>query len=239
MSIHSRFILSLHRIYHYLLPPSCVLCGYLTHTPYNICHPCQHDLPILPNHCPQCARFVSIAKPCGECLTSPPAFDRTFTLFPYEFPIIQLIIQLKFQHQFSHAKALGELLTQAIQTNWYANQRLPDVIIPIPLHAKRLRERGFNQALEIAKPIAKTLAIPIDKTGVKRIKPTLAQSTLPAAERKQNMANAFILTRDYSGLSVAVVDDVITTGSTIRECCRMLKQAGAKHIDVWCCARRG
>lgn len=130
-------------------------------------------------------------------------------------------------------------MTDAIKNHWYADQPLPDLIIPIPLHSQRLHERGFNQALEIARPIAKNLAIPIDYQGIKRIKHTLAQSGLSAKARKQNISQAFAAFRDYSGLSIAVIDDVVTTSHTMMEFCRVLKNQGAAHITVWCCARNG
>jgi ComF family protein len=202
-------------------------------------------LPILPRNCRQCAQFLtSTSLPaqdlhCGSCLKTPPPFDATYALFPYFPPIIGLIRQLKFKHQLTHAKALAELLLQQIKTDWYKHKPLPDLLIPVPLHPYRLRERGFNQAIEIAKPIAKALDIPLDLHGMQRIKPTAVQSSLPAKERGRNMANAFALNRDYSALSVCLIDDVITTGHTISACARLLKQNGAKHIDVWCCARRG
>lgn len=243
ISKHARFISSLiDHLSYSLLPPTCLLCGSPTNCTSLICIRCQHDLPILPHLCPQCAQIISGPTHqdllCGQCLIHPPPFDRTYALFPYEFPIIQLIIQLKFQHQLSHAEALGKLLARSIQTKWYVNQSLPDKILPIPLHPTRLRQRGFNQALEIAKPISKALSIPIDRGSIQRIKSTAAQSTLPASARKQNIANAFKVHRDYSGLTLAVIDDVMTTGFTMAECCRMLKLHGAKRIDVWCCARR-
>lgn len=197
-------------------------------------------MPILPHSCPQCAQILpatSLETPCGQCLLNPPPFSATHACFAYEPPIIQLIIKLKFQHQLSYAQALGEMLIQALPT-WYAYKPLPDLIIPIPLHPRRLCERGFNQALEIAKPIAKTRGLTLDYQGVQRIKPTVAQSGLSAAERKRNIAHAFAVRRDYTGLTIAVIDDVITTGHTVRECCRVLKQSGAARIDVWCCARR-
>ena len=229
-------------IYNALLPPACNLCGYATRRSLNICSACQKDLPILSHTCPQCAQYLlqtgTKDYTCGACQSHPPPFDRTLALFPYVAPIIQLIIALKFQHQLSHAKLFGELLADKIQTFWYQHQPLPDVILPIPLHAKCLRERGFNQAVEIARPLAKTLSLPLDLHGVQRVKHTAAQSGLLADDRKRNIANAFAARRDYRGLTVAVVDDVITTGHTMTEFCRLLKQNGAKKIDVWCCARR-
>src|SRR5262249_26862055 len=135
------------------------------------------------------------------------------------------------------AKALGFLLVQKIQAVWYINSPLPQLIVPIPLHCARLRERGFNQALEIAKPIARSFNLPIDKTP-QRTKYTQAQSGLSAQARKQNVDYAFSFSRMYTGLSIAVIDDVVTTGHTVREFCKTLKQNGAEHITIWCCARR-
>lgn len=180
-----------------------------------------------------------MAQPlCGACLTSPPAFDKTHTLFPYRDPIMQLIIKLKFGGALSHAQTLGQLMAKKIRGEWYLNQALPDIIIPVPLHAKRLRERGFNQALEIARPISAQLNIPIDTKGVKRIRHTAAQSGLTAKERKQNIKNAFNVNGSYADLHIAIIDDVVTTGQTMRELCQTLKNNGCKRIDVWCCARR-
>ncbi|MBX3709848.1 MAG: ComF family protein [Gammaproteobacteria bacterium] len=231
------------QLYNKLLPLSCVLCGFATNTPCHICIKCRRELPILPHCCQQCGLFLpmlpNISLKCGACLARSPSFNLTYALFPYEPPIIQLITKLKFQQQLYYAKALGELLAEQIEMVWYANKPLPDLIIPVPLHPHRLRERGFNQTLEIIRPAAKKYRLPIDIHGIKRIKHTKAQSGLAASERKRNMTNAFQASRDYTNLTIAVIDDVITTGCTITEFCNILKQQGAKHIDVWCCARRG
>lgn len=172
-----------------LLPPTCLFCGYSTQLSLNICYNCQQELPILSHNCHRCAQFLpdsqSNTRTCGACLNNPPPFDRTFALFSYEPPIIKLIIALKFQQQLSHAKLLGDLLTQQIQQHWYRDKPLPNIILPIPLHPQRLRERGFNQALEIAKPIASKLGLPLDKHGVIRIKSTTPQSGLLASKRKR------------------------------------------------------
>lgn len=237
--------------YQWFLPTICILCSFPTKGMYNICYDCQQDLPILPQCCPQCAKFLRLSLEltiadssthglvCGSCLHSSPPFNHTYALFPYKPPIIQLIIQLKFYGKLNYAKAFGELFIQKIADTWYQNKRLPDVIIPIPLHPNRLRERGFNQVVEMAKPISNALGIPLDFTGIIRIKETQAQSGLPKAQRISNIANAFLVKKDYSGLQVAVMDDVITTGQTITEFCRLIKAKGAKSIHVWCCARRG
>lgn len=220
----------------FALPSACLLCD--KHTSLPICPACEKDLPTLGTSCTRCARILSTAAKvqCGACLQSPPPFDCTFALFPYEQPIIQLIAQLKFGHQLSCARALGKIFCQNMLNKWYVNAALPDLIIPIPLHPKRLRMRGFNQALEIAKEISKFFNIPIDHSTT-RIKATIAQSHLPASRRQKNVAHAFIFNRSYQDLTVAVMDDVITTSYTMNEFCGGLRKNGVKKIHVWCCAR--
>jgi len=204
--------------------------------PRNICQRCQIDLPRLANYCIHCAQIQSIAMPCGTCLNNPPPFNQTYAAFAYEPPVIGLILGLKFNHQLSHAALLGQLLSDQL-AQWYLKRPLPQLILPIPLHLDRLKARGFNQALEIARPISQSLCIPLDIQGARRIKPTLAQSSLSAPERQNNMQDAFQILRSYKGMRVAVIDDVITTTHTMRTFCKRLKQAGADHIDVWCVAR--
>lgn len=148
-----------------------------------------------------------------------------------------MISSLKFQHQLVYAQTLGELLVDKIKI-WYQSQTLPQLIIPVPLHLKRLRERGFNQALEIARPIAKHFSLPIDARSIKRHKQTEPQSVLPARLRTQNLNNAFSTSALFTGLTIAVIDDVITTGATITAFCKKIKQQGAAHIHVWCCAKQ-
>jgi ComF family protein len=227
----------------HLLPATCVLCGYTATN--NLCQACQRSLPILSQHCPRCAKFLtfqqtqSIPLLCGACQQHPPPFDHTFALFPYEFPIIQLITALKFQQKLSHGNALSKQFITNIEQLWYLNKPLPDLILPVPLHPKRLQERGFNQALEIAKPIARYFDLPIDTKGLQRTYHTAAQSGLSAEERKRNVLHAFTATRRFDGLTIALIDDVVTTGQTVIACCEKLKSNGAKSIHVWCAARRG
>lgn len=174
---------------------------------------------------------------CEACETLEPPYDTISALYLYQAPIMQLILELKFKHVLANARLLGELLAQKIKTDWYANQPLPDMILPIPLHFSRLKERGFNQAIEIARPIAKAIKRPLAYHFAQRIKPTSAQATLNLAERRQNIKQAFIIRENISNLHIAVIDDVITTGETIREFCKTLRQSNPRRIDVWCCAR--
>lgn len=232
---------SIKGIVEWLLPSKCILCGYAANNTVPLCKPCQHELPILPKHCEQCARFLTFSTflKCGACLHKPPEFNRTFALFPYESPIKSWITQLKFHHKLYYANALGKLMAHKIESCWYDKSTLPDLIIPVPLHTKRLQERGFNQSVEIARAIAKKLKIPVDYAGIKRIRYTQIQSGLPAHERKSNIDHAFSLSRNYNGLHIALIDDVMTTGHTVNECAKILKKNGAKMIDVWCAARNG
>jgi ComF family protein len=225
----------------WILPHTCLLCKGVSDRLQDLCKNCLLDLPILPHGCQLCANVLPATKNsliCGQCLQNKPYFDCTHALFLYQPPITQLILDLKFQHALANARLLGELLTEKIR-HWYQTKSLPSAIIPVPLHAERLKERGFNQAMEIARPIANALQIPLFAKDFLRKKHTIAQATLPAEQRKRNIRNAFLIKRDLKNQHIAVIDDVITTGNTINEFCRTLKKQGAGQIDVWCCARPG
>ena len=216
------------RLLDYLLPPVCLFCGFLTRTHRLICDDCEQELPSLKEQDYPCHLMQNNAVI--------PA-DRILSLFRYEPPIVQLLVKLKFHAALPHATLLSDLCLSRIKNDWYVNHPLPDLILPVPLHPIRLRERGFNQAVEIARPISQALAIPLELYHCTRSKHTAAQSGLGKAERAQNLKNAFTTSRRYDGLSIAVLDDVMTTGHTLSNLCKTLRQAGAKHIDVWCCAR--
>jgi len=226
----------------WLMPHVCILCRNITHRSQDLCLSCLEHLPIVKQSCPMCANILLSTHQnvlCGQCLKQKPPFDTTHALFLYQPPIPKLILDLKFHHALTHAKLLGELLTERILREWYQKKPLPTAIIPIPLHSARFKERGFNQAIEIARPIAKALKLPLLLHNAVRIKATIPQATLPARERKHNINNAFLIKKSFENQHIAVVDDVITTGNTIHEFCHLLKKHGAAKISVWCCARRG
>ena len=229
----------LRKIAAWLLPYTCLLCQHPANRYQDLCEPCKKDLPLLKNACVRCA--IPLDAPttanCGFCQQNPPPFDTAHALYSYEPPIGNLILALKFNQSLIHARVLGELMAEKIQSRWYQTKPLPTLIIPVPLHPKRLKERGFNQALEIARPIAKILQLPIKTAITRRIKHTDAQAALPAVARQNNIKNAFIVTGDLRGQHLAVIDDVMTTGHTMTEFCKTLKRNGAGAIDVWCCAR--
>ncbi len=232
----------LKKIYNWLLPHTCILCNQNAHRLQDLCQACLKDLPSLILACKRCARPLSFQERsliCDECLKNPPPFDHSYALYLYQPPVTKLIMDLKFREALVNAKIWGELLADKIQQDWYQLALLPEAIIPVPLHKNRLKERGFNQALEIARPIAKALHLPIEMALCQRVKATAAQATLPADQRAENIKRAFRITRFTNYRYVAVVDDVMTTGQTITELCLTLKRAGIKQIDVWCCARPG
>jgi len=221
-----------------IIPTYCVCCLSITRG-LPICQACIHELPWNESACYQCGLPIETRKKptlCGACITRTPPFNHTLALFAYQAPIIKFITQLKFNRELLYAKLLGNLLASQINTNRRYNS-LPECIIPVPLHRKRLRQRGFNQALEIAKPIAKKLLLPIDYKTCLRDKNTQPQSELPAKKRHQNVKNAFTLKKNFSASHVAIVDDVMTTGSTVKALSNTLKTHGVKHIEIWCCAR--
>jgi ComF family protein len=151
-------------------------------------------------------------------------------VFAYAFPVDKLVQALKFGEQLLLAPQLAGRLAQRIETR-------PDCIVAMPLHPARLRERGFNQSLELARRIAVKLGIPLLERACQRIRDTPPQSALPWKERGRNMRKAFACTGDLSGKHVAVVDDVMTSGASINELAEALRQAGAREVSAWVVAR--
>ena len=207
----------------------CLLCG-AESGPELLCPACIGELPALPESCPQCALPSRAAAVCGSCINRSPHFDATFALWRYEFPCDGLVQALKYRAQFALAGFFARSL---------ASRPLPevDVVLPMPLHAKRLAERGFNQALEIARGLARYRGTPIEPRGVLRVKNTPPQTELPYEDRAKNVRGAFRCELDLSGASVAVLDDVMTTGATLNELARVLKRAGARRVENFVIAR--
>lgn len=233
-NIHSRLHLT-------LMPPVCVLCGdpgtrddYL---PIDLCSPCQADLPRLVSACARCAEpltgNLAMEALCGQCQINPPAFNRCMAMLAYHPPVDHLIQSVKFNNRLELAQLLGHLmgrwLSRVLDTK-------PDVLLPVPLHKHRLRERGFNQATEIAKPVARQLGCSLDITSCRRTRTTAPQSELSRKDRINNMRGAFEIMKPVTG-HVAIIDDVMTTGSTAHELAKVLLKAGADSVDVWVCAR--
>ena len=207
----------------------CLLCGEESGREL-LCAACIAELPALPESCPRCALPSPVAAVCGSCLNHPPHFDATLALWRYEFPCDRLVQALKYRARLALAGFFARNL---------ASRPIPevDLIVPMPLHPKRLAERGFNQALEIARGLARNLGRPIAPRGVLRVKDTPPQTELPYEERAKNVRGAFLCKLDLSGVSVAVLDDVMTTGATLNELARVLKRAGATRVENLVIAR--
>lgn len=216
-----------------LMPPSsCLLCG-ASSRHQAFCDGCAGALPWLPGlHCPLCAMPTLDGGPCGDCLKAPPAFDATCAAFLYAGTLAQLIPAAKFGARWSILPALAQLMLPALEKH-----PRPDLIVPLPLHPLRLKERGFNQAQEIASPLARELKVPLENACLIRTRNTEHQARLSEKARKANMRRAFSTIADLDGKHVAIVDDVMTTGTSLDAAARALKQAGASRVDAWVLAR--
>ena len=212
-----------------LLAQDCLLCGGAG-TDGLVCRACRQDLPILGGGCPVCAEDSPGNAICGACLKSPPRFDGTLAPFVYAFPLDKLVQALKYQHRLAVAGFLAEAMLAGPRPQG-------DLIVPLPLSSTRLRERGFNQAAEIARPLARALGLPLDLDGFTRRLDTVAQATLPWKERRRNVRHAFECGRDLSGRTIIVVDDVMTSGATLDEFARTAKDHGALRVINWVAAR--
>lgn len=215
-----------------VLPQDCFLCGAESRDDL-LCPACAGDLPRLPRLCcPVCALPTPLGETCGACLVKPPHFDATLSCFRYDFPIDRLIQALKYQHRLVvsgyFAAALLDAAAQPLQA---------DLLLALPLSVERLRQRGFNQALEIARPLARWLGLPLPTESCRRVLDTAPQASLPWQERHKNIQGAFECSLDLSGRHIIVIDDVMTTGATLNEFARTLKKHGAAHVTNWVVAR--
>ena len=223
-----------------LFPSVCLLCSAPGQDQLDLCIDCHSDLRLNHSYCQRCAvPLINNSHSdehliCGECLQNRPYFDYTLAPYLYKYPLDYLVHALKFRHRLLVARLFANLLIQEL-----AQHERPDCIIPVPLHHSRLRERGFNQSLEIAKPLAKQLAIPLLANQLHRTRRTRPQLQLPLAERTTNLRNAFAIKGKLSTQyqHIVIFDDVVTSGSTANEIAKILRSAGVAKIGIWACAR--
>ncbi|HJN53273.1 MAG: ComF family protein [Pseudomonadales bacterium] len=226
----------LQQLLYTLFPGTCVLCDAASHRNLDLCEGCEGDLPRLTDVCLRCSIPLLPAQTlCGRCFGDPPPFERSVALYRYVPPIDQLIIDFKYNRKLLIGKVLGYLLARKLD-DLYVDSA-PDLLIPVPLHPKRLRDRGFNQALEIADVISDCCRIPIDNRCCRRVKHTDAQRNLSAKQRQRNISNAFRVDREIAARKVAIVDDVVTTGATVTELSKTLLRNGVEEVHVWAVAR--
>jgi len=225
-------------IQNWLYPPTCLLCGDPGTRNMDLCLPCLSALPRNRPACPRCGLGLPSSspqgRPCGRCLSHPPAFTAALAPFRYEEPIRHLIHALKFRDRVASARLLGELLADEWDPE---NGEKPQCLIPVPLHPGRYRMRGYNQSLEIARVVSRRLDIPLRLHGCERIRPTPPQSELAATVRRRNVRGAFRVVEPVNSKHVAILDDIVTTGATVSELAKALRKAGVERVDVWAVAR--
>jgi ComF family protein len=216
----------------WLMAPACFLCGGRDDGS-GLCEECQESLPKLSDmRCPVCAVPTATSELCGRCLRNPPQFDRVVASFSYEFPVTVLIQSLKYRGVLACARPLAAGLIDRLE-----KEPCPDLIIPMPLARARLAARGFNQAVEISRCLASEFGVRLTLDACRRTGEGTPQALLPWKKRATNVRNAFSCEFDVSGKSVAVVDDVLTTGATLNELARTLKRHGAREVVGWIVAR--
>lgn len=217
-----------------LWPARCLACGERGQRGRDVCDACAKALPWSRIACPTCALPLPIPVPaCGACLRRSPPLNAVHAAFVYARPLDRLLPRFKFHGDLAAGRLLGQWMVDA----FIALPR-PGAVIPVPLHRTRLRDRGYDQALELAKPIARAFALPLVRDALLRHRPTAPQSELDARARRRNVRNAFaVADRLRLPAHVVLVDDVMTTGATLHAAAKALRRAGVQRIDAWVCAR--
>ncbi len=219
-----------------LLPLRCLLCGARGADGRDLCGGCAADLALNQPACPRCALPLARSAPlCAACIKASPPFTVAWAPFRYGHPLDLLEARFKFRADLAAGRVLSDLLVERARLDAPA---LPDAIAPIPLHRTRLRGRGYNQSLELARPLALALGVALHHDLLHRTRPTDPQSALDAKARRRNVRGAFALT-DGADLPahVALFDDVMTTGATLCEAALTLRRAGVARVDAWALAR--
>ncbi len=219
-------------------PARCLLCDAPGAKDMDLCADCLADLPRQIRAC----RFCALTLPdqaehnvCSACQKKAPAFSAAWALLRYETPVDWLITQLKFHARLSHARLLAQLMAQQLPAS--ATYQPPQALVPVPLHISRWRERGFNQAAEIANPLGRALGVPVLARAPLRVRATQHQADLHARERRANVRGAFTVSSGLNLTHVAIVDDVVTTGATATALANALKRQGVAQVQLWCAAR--
>lgn len=221
----------------FLLPSTCLACHAVIPLP-GCCFYCQNHLPWLEACCWRCAMPLASPGLCGHCSHKPPSFQRVISPFYYAPPVNSWVMALKFQQQLDLASFLADCLWKKIQLTYCCQEKTwPQLIIPVPLHSKRLAERGFNQALLIAERVAQHSRLAFMRTGIIKQYNTVPQTALSFAARQKNNQHAFAIPRMLPASHIALVDDVLTTGATVAAIASLLRKQGVQRVDVWCVAR--
>ena len=216
----------------------CYLCqSYRADKMLGLCRLCYEDLPWTSHACRSCSEPIpeNCTEMCGACMQQQPPITRIISATWYQFPINEIIHQLKFNNIQSNAMLLGTLLSDKIESS-YIHDSKPQALFAVPLSINRLKKRGFNQSNLLATQLGKTLNIPVYLSLIKKIKETATQHSLNQKERMQNLKNAFTI-NEHSWKHVALIDDVITTNSTMLTLAHLLKKNGVERVDAWSIAK--
>ena len=219
---------------------TCLLCDEPAEQPHPICTACESELPWLDEHCRLCALPLPMhGLLCAQCARRRPAFRQVEAPWHYGFPVDALITRFKHQRQWPLGRLLAQMLGNWLSHRFAEDLPRPALLLPVPMATRRLRQRGYNQAAMLADWIGAQLAIPCDTRLLLRLRDTPAQQELDARARKRNLKDAFAVSHPehLDGLHVALVDDVLTTGATAQALARLLRDNGAKRVDVYCLAR--
>jgi ComF family protein len=215
------------------------LCGGAGDEGIDLCRDCAADLPRNEPACSVCAEPLPLAangerRVCGACLDDPPAFCNSLVPFRYAYPLDHLVRGLKFRNELACGRVLGQLFANYVIAR---AEPLPEAIVPVPLAPRRYRQRGYNQASELALAIRRVTGVAITSNVAIRRRETAEQAGLDRKARRRNVTGAFAAIAPLRARHVAILDDVVTTGSTVRELASVLRQAGAEQIEVWAIAR--
>lgn len=218
----------------WLFPPTCLVCGEPGHTGRDLCRACLAALPWQGPACPRCALPTADGRTCAACRRQPPPLAAVHATFAYLFPLDRLLPRLKFHADLAAGRLLAQCMAGALAT-----AERPQALLALPLHPARLRRRGYDQARELAAPLARALGLPLCEGALWRVRATAAQSRLSASARRDNLVDAFAAAPGALPAHVALVDDVMTTGATLHAAARALHAAGVARVDAWVCARAG
>ena len=213
-----------------VLDADCALC--VASADALVCTACRGNLPRARYACTRCALPLPRPGVCGACRSHPPAFDGAIGAFEYRFPLDRLVRRFKYAGDLALGRWLAERLAERL-----TDEEPPSLIVAPPSTRERLRERGFNPALELAKRVAVEIGVPCAMEGLVRVRETLPQPGLGRDDRRRNLEGVLATRLALEGRSVALVDDVMTTGATADAAARVLKRAGAVSVCVWVVAR--
>lgn len=223
--------MTLNKDYSCLFFTQCILCHDPCHRQQGLCEQCISDLPWIRNRCPRCALPQLSTHLCHQCQTNPPPFESVIALFDYHFPLNQLIAQTKYHNKPGYLAPLARLFADHI-----CNNNIPDLLIPVPMHPHRLKERGYNQAEILTQLLGTMLNIPVDNRLLHKTKSTAQQMSLSREDRVKNLKGVFSASKPTPE-HIVIVDDVMTTGTTMREICNTLRSSPQQRIDVWVLVR--